>query len=250
MSDRLNLDGGGSKSAPARLKSLQSFQVLLLRHALLNFPSVKRVVYSTCSMYQEENEMVVDEILSDIGQSYKLKSVKKLLGGNWKNYSSEEFACGNKCLYAKPEIDYSNGFFVAVFERNFEIPLPDYKRKKSFTKVENGQRFENANRNAKNSGDYQKNEDELQSSLNPETKKSKKKRKRAKSENGETEGLVQTESAINIDNSVTNIPEKKKIAVETIFTADLPVEEQTGEVKTEKVKKKKKKKQKDHDILE
>jgi len=40
-----------------RLEKLASFQSVILKKAL-SFPNVKRVVYSTCSIHNEENEKV------------------------------------------------------------------------------------------------------------------------------------------------------------------------------------------------
>lgn len=45
-----------------RLRRLSGFQLLLVRHAL-SFKHVRRVVYSTCSAYREENECVVLDAL-------------------------------------------------------------------------------------------------------------------------------------------------------------------------------------------
>lgn len=118
-----------NKSLTKRLQNLQSFQVYLLRYALFNFPNVRRIIYSTCSLYPEENEEVIDEVLADIGNAYSLVPVKELLKNNWINFSSKRYNCGDKCLYSKPNIDFCNGFFVAVFERNFNVALPECKRK-------------------------------------------------------------------------------------------------------------------------
>ncbi|XP_032665045.1 probable 28S rRNA (cytosine-C(5))-methyltransferase [Odontomachus brunneus] len=114
---------------PKRLQNLQSIQVYLLRYALLNFPKVERVVYSTCSVHPEENEQVIDEVLSNIGDAYRLVPIKNILQENWLNFSSPEYNCGDKCLYSRPDVDLCNGFFVAIFERNFAVPLPTCKRK-------------------------------------------------------------------------------------------------------------------------
>ncbi|XP_020280184.1 probable 28S rRNA (cytosine-C(5))-methyltransferase [Pseudomyrmex gracilis] len=111
-----------------RLKNLQSIQVYLLRYALFNFPKAKRIVYSTCSIHPEENEEVIDEVLADIGDAYRLVPGKQLLP-NWMNFSSEQYQCGDRCLYARSDIDFCNGFFVAVFERNFDVPIPKFTRK-------------------------------------------------------------------------------------------------------------------------
>lgn len=122
---------GKEKCDPQRLKQLQAFQVFLLRHALLNFPNVKRVVYSTCSINPEENEEVIDEILENVQDAYKLVPINTLLKGDWQNFSSKKYKCLDKCLYAKSDIDLSNDFFVAVFERNFDVPLPAYKSREN-----------------------------------------------------------------------------------------------------------------------
>ncbi|KAH0552412.1 hypothetical protein KQX54_009645 [Cotesia glomerata] len=152
--DRLEVNESTNKNDPSRLKSLQSFQVFLLRHALFDFPTAKRVVYSTCSIYAEENEMVIDEILSNVGDAYELVPIKETLKNEWINYSSEKFNCKDNCLYAKPSVDYSNGFFVAVFERNFDVPLPEIRKVKEELKDEqvkgsNNDKFNNQRKNRK-----------------------------------------------------------------------------------------------------
>lgn len=47
------------------------------------------------------------------------KLVKPLdFAEKWKNFGSPKYKhIGKKCLYAKPEIDQTDGFFVAIFER-------------------------------------------------------------------------------------------------------------------------------------
>ncbi|XP_011702936.1 PREDICTED: probable 28S rRNA (cytosine-C(5))-methyltransferase [Wasmannia auropunctata] len=121
-----NMDG---KPESKRLQNLQAFQVYLLRYALFNFPNVKRIIYSTCSLHPEENEQVVDQVLANIGNAYHLLPVRQLLKNNWTNFSSKKYNCGDRCLYSKPDEDFCNGFFVAIFERNFDVTLPKCKLK-------------------------------------------------------------------------------------------------------------------------
>ncbi|KAM4054695.1 16S rRNA methyltransferase rsmB/F domain-containing protein [Hirsutella rhossiliensis] len=56
------------KDLAARLEALSSFQLTLLLHAF-QFPAAKKVTYSTCSVYSEENEAVVMAALqSDVAR--------------------------------------------------------------------------------------------------------------------------------------------------------------------------------------
>ncbi|KAG7207347.1 hypothetical protein KM043_009011 [Ampulex compressa] len=129
MLDRQMFDDVEDAYNRERLMKLQTFQVLILRHALLNFPQAKRIVYSTCSINPEENEAVINEIFPSVSEAYKLVPGRELLKGDWINFGSQNYIYGDRCLYAKSEVDFCNGFFIAVFERNFNVPLPEYKWK-------------------------------------------------------------------------------------------------------------------------
>lgn len=94
-------------------------QFALLRHALTSFPTVKRVLYSTCSTHAQENEEVIQSALEKVQHNFELIDLKTQLSG-WLNFGSDEFNFGSKCIYARPETDRTTGFFVAVFERNSE----------------------------------------------------------------------------------------------------------------------------------
>lgn len=64
--EHLETDGAKLK---ARLVALASFQLRLLEHAM-GFPAAKRIVYSTCSIHEEENEHVVTKaLLTDVAQT-------------------------------------------------------------------------------------------------------------------------------------------------------------------------------------
>lgn len=90
---------------------------MILKHALRRFPNAKKVVYSTCSIYPEENEEVIQEVITQI-KNYKLVDASSVLKGPWINFGSDKYGdIGKFCLYSKPEKDMCNGFFIAVFER-------------------------------------------------------------------------------------------------------------------------------------
>jgi len=59
-------DGGATQ----RLRALSQFQFKALVKALVDFPAVNRVVYSTCSIHVEENEMVVAAALKSQRKAY------------------------------------------------------------------------------------------------------------------------------------------------------------------------------------
>ncbi|CAL1289249.1 unnamed protein product [Larinioides sclopetarius] len=116
----------------SRLQKLAGFQILLLKHAL-TFPSVKRVVYSTCSISEEENEYVVHEVLNSFCHLFKLVCVMP----DWPIRGSENYKFGKLCLRAHPEESLTNGFFVAMFERldydemlNISRPLSEKSSKR------------------------------------------------------------------------------------------------------------------------
>ena len=90
-----------------RLSKLANLQVMILKHAL-KFPSLKRVAYSTCSIFEEENEAVVEEVLKQHGDQFKLINVLP----TW-----ERRTMNNKCLRVDPDKDLTSGFFVAVFKK-------------------------------------------------------------------------------------------------------------------------------------
>ncbi|KAL3826365.1 hypothetical protein ACHAXA_008573 [Cyclostephanos tholiformis] len=65
--DRWMEDVHDNKDAK-RIQSLSNFQLVALKHAM-SFPNVDRIVYSTCSVHDEENEAVVAKALSEVEKS-------------------------------------------------------------------------------------------------------------------------------------------------------------------------------------
>lgn len=109
--DRVAERAGSGRVDQGRLKSLQNFQAMLLSHAL-SFPSVKRVVYSTCSVTMEENESVVEEIMDKWGSEFALHPIWM---DSWMTRGKK--AAFKNCVRTNPTYDLCNGFFVACFER-------------------------------------------------------------------------------------------------------------------------------------
>ena len=116
-----------------RLNGLCRFQTAVLSHAL-GFPKVKRVIYSTCSIFQEENENVVEKAYMRFGDTFELVNVLP----NWKNRGTGSWSEASKCLRACTETDRTNGFFVAMFERKCRTStsIVDQEAKKNIEKGE------------------------------------------------------------------------------------------------------------------
>lgn len=106
-----------------RLKKLSEFQYKIVKHAL-NFPAAECVVYSTCSIHPEENELVVKRLLQDEqvkSQGWRLRPRSKVLP-NWSRRGLEDELEKNQaesCVRALPKVDGGIGFFAACFERSF-----------------------------------------------------------------------------------------------------------------------------------
>ncbi|KAL3929763.1 MAG: hypothetical protein SGBAC_012067 [Bacillariaceae sp.] len=108
-----------SKARGGRTQSLSNFQFQALHHATSNFPKVQRVVYSTCSVYAQENEGVVQRLLES-NDEWELVAPKCL--EHWQRRGFDHGAGLSpeqlKCLIrVNPEEDGTNGFFVACFQR-------------------------------------------------------------------------------------------------------------------------------------
>lgn len=119
----------------SRLYKLSGLQYKLLYHAMTNFPNVQRIVYSTCSIYPEENEEVVLGALRHC-KDFKLINAKELLGGYWTSTGSEENypGIGGNCIYSRTEHDLTIGFFVAVLVRCAEDEENEFYKEKQATK--------------------------------------------------------------------------------------------------------------------
>ena len=108
----LSSNSGLKDDQTDRLLQLSRFQSKILKHAA-SFPSLRRLVYSTCSIHPEENEMVVQEVLKSCPH---LKLVEGILP-DWPRRGLPEFEFGQHVIRASAKEDQMNGFFVALFER-------------------------------------------------------------------------------------------------------------------------------------
>ncbi|KLO13049.1 S-adenosyl-L-methionine-dependent methyltransferase [Schizopora paradoxa] len=104
-----------------RLAKLASFQLMMIRHAM-KFASVQKIVYSTCSVHEEENEGVVTQALSSpealsgkfvlcpreyVLPSWPRRGLKEKLGAD----------DADAVIRCSPDEDQTNGFFVSCFVR-------------------------------------------------------------------------------------------------------------------------------------
>ncbi|KAK4688804.1 25S rRNA (cytosine2278-C5)-methyltransferase, partial [Tremellales sp. Uapishka_1] len=113
-----------------RLDKLSQFQLQMILHAF-KFPSVKKVVYSTCSIHPEEDEQVVYKALkSKIGleKGWRLEGRENVLASWERRGRKDEFdgdeEMADSVIRCQPGVDRTNGFFVACFVRS---PLPPKK---------------------------------------------------------------------------------------------------------------------------
>ncbi|CAN6230862.1 unnamed protein product [Urochloa humidicola] len=105
-------DDQDGASTSSRVMKLSAFQKKALSHAL-SFPSVERVVYSTCSIHQAENEDVVNSVLplaTSLGFELATPFPK------WHRRGLPVFDGSEHLLRTDPE-DALEGFFIALFVR-------------------------------------------------------------------------------------------------------------------------------------
>lgn len=108
----------GTMYTDNRVKQLSEFQISAIQHAM-TFPNVKRIVYSTCSIYQEENEGVVARLLQ-YAQEHGFKLQKCLHSWPRRGISTEgglKPKDASKVVRIDPLEDGTDGFFVAMFHR-------------------------------------------------------------------------------------------------------------------------------------
>lgn len=133
-------DGKPSDQLAVRLTALSMFQLKLLLHAF-HFPNARKITYSTCSIYAEENEHVVMKALgSTIAQErgWQILRREDQISGMkaWKIRGDVEACTDDVDSIGKEEIaeacircekgteEGTQGFFVAGFVRQLTSPGP------------------------------------------------------------------------------------------------------------------------------
>lgn len=96
-----------------RVEQLARFQEAAVLHAL-KFPALRRLVYSTCSIHQRENEDVVARVLP-VAEGLGFKLIDPF--PTWHRRGIPVVDGSEKLIRTDPYLDGTDGFFVAVFER-------------------------------------------------------------------------------------------------------------------------------------
>nr|GLL49394.1 probable 28S rRNA (cytosine-C(5))-methyltransferase [Ipomoea trifida] len=95
-----------------RLQKLANFQKRVLEHAL-RFPAVERIVYSTCSIHQIENEDVINSLLPlATSHGFQLEKVFP----QWPRRGFPVMV-GSENLLRTDLVKDKEGFFIALFSR-------------------------------------------------------------------------------------------------------------------------------------
>lgn len=99
-------------SDPETMAALVKNQCAIIKHAM-RFPACKRIAYSTCSIFEDENEAVVHSVLrSQEGAAFQLVEALPW----WPRRGFPAFEGAERCVRSSWD-DKTIGFFVALFER-------------------------------------------------------------------------------------------------------------------------------------
>jgi len=124
--DRIADTMKSNESDENRIESLSNFQLVALKHAM-SFPQCLRIVYSTCSINQRENEDVVAAALLETNEKIddddmKWEIVSPVALQHWKRRGYEVETLTKEQSESLIRVngmdgDNTNGFFVSYFER-------------------------------------------------------------------------------------------------------------------------------------
>ncbi|CAG4907809.1 unnamed protein product [Colias eurytheme] len=221
-----------------RLARLTSLQEKFLKHAMNSFPKAKKIVYSTCSIFPEENERVISNVVKSSRAKWKVLNVKDLLKEQWNNYGSGMYGeMGTRCLYARPESDITTGFFLAVLER--DPKQVDNTESNEAVDEELTQKKEKRNKKYTNEDTTPEAENNEQDGDENSEKQKKKKKKSKHKKDAADNTIVEKETTV-VDETSEDIKCKNK-AVEANSENGVDCIEVNSETDNIKQKKKKKK---------
>ncbi|KAH7884674.1 S-adenosyl-L-methionine-dependent methyltransferase [Phlebopus sp. FC_14] len=118
----LETENEESEGQEKRLNKLATFQLSMIRHAM-KFPTVQKIVYSTCSIHAVENERVVHQALKSdeaLKGSFQLAPREDVLPRWHRRGLPQEMDTQQNALSlirCSPDDDATNGFFVSCFIR-------------------------------------------------------------------------------------------------------------------------------------
>ncbi|XP_041977733.1 28S rRNA (cytosine-C(5))-methyltransferase isoform X2 [Aricia agestis] len=223
-----------------RMARLTSLQEKFLKHTMNAFPKAKRIVYSTCSLYPEENERVVTNVVKTSRARWRVQDVKELLKGQWNNFGSGMYGTmGARCLYAKPETDFTTGFFLAVLDRD----QSDIDRNQG-SKVNDNVEAKNSTKEFNKAGHDDSKEAANNQIEEPQKEKKNKKKKEKSDDVSETNlGMNIEEGESEVNNDITKESKKKK-KNKSITKEENGILESVCSDESNDIKRKKKKKDK------
>ena len=106
------------KLAEEDLRDLHERQTRLLRNALAHLAAGGRLVYSTCSLEPEENEFVVREALSGLGDTYRIADPRGAIEGELREPEQVQNVVDEGGFFRTfPPETGTDGFFAAAIER-------------------------------------------------------------------------------------------------------------------------------------
>jgi len=108
-------ESSSSGSEADRIERLASFQEAAVKHAL-TLPALQRLVYSTCSVHERENEAVVAAVLVE-ARRVGFQLVDPFPEWHRRGISGSVDGA-ERLVRVDPFEDKTDGFFIAVFERS------------------------------------------------------------------------------------------------------------------------------------